>query len=244
MARTRGEAAAKDKAASRPDWQQRALDRSIGDVHAKAIARSARFLETAVELMNETGGFNFSVQDLVDRAGLSLRSFYQHFDGKDDLLLALYEEQMAHFVERVEADLEGVEGPVDRIETLIRSFLERVRRSPEVGGRALTEFQVRLAVEKPEAYARASAPLFRLVSSVVEEGQRTGEFRSDIGTMGTALLINSTLVSVAQMAIFHIPASGEPLTDDHIIGWCRAAISTDDASGPARPPVKRARSRR
>lgn len=244
MARTRGEAVTKDDVASRPDWQQRALDRSIGDVHAKAVARSARFLETAVELMNETGGFNFSVQDLVDRAGLSLRSFYQHFDGKDDLLLALFEEQMGYFVEKVEADLQGVESPADRLETLIRSFLERVRRSPEVGGRALTEFQVRLAVEKPEAYARASAPLFRLVSAVVEDGQQNGQFRSDIGVMGTALLINSTLVSVAQMAIFHIPASGEPLTDDHIIGWCRAAISTGEGTVPAGRPVKRARSRR
>jgi AcrR family transcriptional regulator len=193
--------------------------------------------------MNETGGFNFSVQDLVDRAGLSLRSFYQHFDGKEDLLLALFEEQMAHFVENVEADMRGVDRPVDLLETLIHSFLDRVRRSPEVGGRALTEFQVRLAVEKPGAYARATAPLFQLVSSVVEEGQRSGEFRSDIGVMGMTLLINATLVSIAQMAILRIPATGEPLTDEHIIGWCRSAISAAGASA-RKPSARRIRSRR
>ena len=34
------------------------------------------------------------MQEVVDRSKQSLRSFYQYFDGKHELLLALFEEEM------------------------------------------------------------------------------------------------------------------------------------------------------
>ena len=42
-------------------------------------------------MQNDTGK-DFTVQDVVERSGQSLRSFYQYFAGKHELLLALFEE--------------------------------------------------------------------------------------------------------------------------------------------------------
>src|SRR5690606_34763956 len=95
-----------DDAGAFESWQQRAVERSLSRARAKALQRSARFLEVAVKLMDETGGVDFTVQELVNRSKLSLRAFYQHFDGKDDLLLALFEEQMSRFLQRLEADIQ------------------------------------------------------------------------------------------------------------------------------------------
>ena len=39
-------------------------------------------------------GEGFTVQNVVERSGLSLRSFYNHFAGKHELLLALFEESI------------------------------------------------------------------------------------------------------------------------------------------------------
>ena len=60
--------------------------------------------------MQETGGIDFTVQDIVDRSGLSLRSFYKHFGGKDELLLALFEELLADFAADLRADVGGARG--------------------------------------------------------------------------------------------------------------------------------------
>src|SRR5205807_4446267 len=73
-------------------WRERALERSLRTARAKAASRSDRFIQTAVELLSETGRTDFTVQELVERSKTSLRSFYQHFGSKDELLLALFEE--------------------------------------------------------------------------------------------------------------------------------------------------------
>jgi len=78
---------------------------------AKAASRSDRFIQTAVELLSETGRTDFTVQELVERSKTSLRSFYQHFGSKDELLLALFEEvirvQAADWREELSHDLQG-----------------------------------------------------------------------------------------------------------------------------------------
>src|SRR5262249_25384907 len=72
-------------------WQQRALDRALNAAREKSLSRSSKFLASAVDLLNETGRVDFTVQNVVERSELSLRAFYQHFDGKDDLVLAVFE---------------------------------------------------------------------------------------------------------------------------------------------------------
>ena len=65
----------------------------------KSLVRSSKFLAAAIELLNETGRVDFTVQNVVERSKLSLRAFYQHFGGKDELVLAIFEEVTGVFVE-------------------------------------------------------------------------------------------------------------------------------------------------
>jgi AcrR family transcriptional regulator len=52
-------------------------------------ARPDHLVATARALANETGSAAFTVSQVTDRSGLSLKAFYQCFKGKDELLLAL-----------------------------------------------------------------------------------------------------------------------------------------------------------
>ena len=97
MARPDDESPEAGSAADAADasWRDRALERSLRAARAKAISRSDRFIQTAMELLEETGRSDFTVQELVDRSRTSLRSFYQYFAGKDELMVAILEERMA-----------------------------------------------------------------------------------------------------------------------------------------------------
>jgi AcrR family transcriptional regulator len=57
--------------------------------------RPARLVAAARDLANETGSAAFTVAQVAARAGLSLKSFYRCFQGKDDLLIALLAEESA-----------------------------------------------------------------------------------------------------------------------------------------------------
>ena len=51
-----------------------------------------RCVAAARELASETASAAFTVAQIAARAGLSLKSFYRCFPGKDELLLALLED--------------------------------------------------------------------------------------------------------------------------------------------------------
>ena len=88
---TTNEPAAESSAAS---WREQAVARSLDSARLRAESRVQRFLDAALELMNSASGKEFTVQEVVERSGQSLRSFYQYFAGKYELLLALFEESV------------------------------------------------------------------------------------------------------------------------------------------------------
>src|SRR3954470_9023232 len=77
---------------ARPGWQDRALDRTLADARARDVERMERCVAAARELASETASASFTVAQIASRAGLSLKSFYRCFPGKDELLLALLED--------------------------------------------------------------------------------------------------------------------------------------------------------
>src|SRR4029077_18291324 len=67
--------------------------RSPTDVDAEP--RERRFMKSALAILGETGRTDFTVLEVVERSKTSLRSFYQHFSTKDELLLALIDKIMS-----------------------------------------------------------------------------------------------------------------------------------------------------
>src|SRR6476620_6677293 len=75
-------------------WRELAVARSLDPARARAEKRVQRFLDAALDLMQRAPDKEFTVQEVVERSGQSLRSFYQYFAGKHELLLALFEESV------------------------------------------------------------------------------------------------------------------------------------------------------
>ena len=88
-------------------WEQRMLERSLDNARVQALARSGEFVHAALALLEEEGSVEFTVQDVVQRSGGSLRRFYQLFSSKDDLVLALFEELITQLVEHIPATVQG-----------------------------------------------------------------------------------------------------------------------------------------
>lgn len=216
-----------------PGWQQRALDRSLNAAREKSLARSSKFLASAIELLNETGRVDFTVQNVVERSQLSLRAFYQHFGGKDELVLAVFEELTGVFVESLAKSLDEIEDPFERLATYTRRFLERAHESRESGGRALTIYLLHLALDRPDDYARATSPQVELVETMIKHGVGAEVFRTDIPTNALAQLVNSTLVSFAQTDVFDMQ-TGAQVSPDHIWAWCETAVRPPTEGGTAR----------
>jgi AcrR family transcriptional regulator len=86
-----------------------------------AEERFSRFMRTALAILGETGRTEFTVLEIAERSKTSLRSFYQHFSSKDELLLALVDKIMTESAQQWRADTDGLPG-----QAALQSLIERV----------------------------------------------------------------------------------------------------------------------
>ena len=79
-----------------------------GAVRVDTESRTARFMKSALAILGETGRTDFTVLEVVERSKTSLRSFYQHFSTKDELLLALIDRIMSESTKRWREETTGL----------------------------------------------------------------------------------------------------------------------------------------
>ena len=168
-------------------WQQRALDRSLVAAKRRALDKSNGFVQAAIELLNETGGLTFTVQEVVDRSGLSLCGFYQTFASKDELLLAVFEEYVVLSAEWQRDLMAKHDDPIQRIRVFVTSLWKGKLR-PDVT-RALAIYHLTLAATRPADLARALEPQFTVLLEAVEQGVASGQVRDDIAAPRVAEIL-------------------------------------------------------
>ena len=117
-----------------PSRREQAVARSLDSARLRAEGRVQRFLDAAMELFNSRPGRDFTVQEVVERSGQSLHSFYQYFGGKHELLLALFEEQVRSTVERLRQVVAQEDDPLERLHSFVVAYYRLCRPTDEGGG--------------------------------------------------------------------------------------------------------------
>ena len=219
-------------------WQERTIERRLSTARARALARSSRFLATALELVEESGRADFTIQTLIDRSNLSLRAFYQHFAGKEELLLALYENATSQFIEAIRHEVAAAEGPMEQLEAFCRGFLSRAESSEAIGGRVMTIYNLSLEIERPADFAKIWEPHQKLLTKLLTACSRAGLVRKDLTPTQLTTLLNSTLIALAQIGVFHLGVKGAELTEDQLWAWCKQALTAPTAAEAKATPAK------
>ena len=183
--------------ASIPAWQRQSMKRSLRAARARAHARSDRFVTAATRLLQEKGNADFTVQDVVDRARMSIRTFYTYFASKEDLLVAVYETAVAReAVPHLRKGIVKQRDPLLRLRAYIESLIELAAQTGSAG-RTLVSFQNRLAERRPADLARATKPQVDLVVELIEDIARTRPLRDGLTVEAAARLAHYTVTAAA-----------------------------------------------
>src|SRR6201996_1124047 len=127
-----------------PTWRQRAVERSTRAAKLRAEKRVQRFLDAAQAIITDKGTTDFTVQEVVERSRQSLRSFYQHFDGKHELLLALFEDALRRASEQIRAAASVQTDPLERVKVAAQLLFELSRPDPVAQRPLFTDFAPQL----------------------------------------------------------------------------------------------------
>jgi AcrR family transcriptional regulator len=206
-------------------WRERAVERSLRSARARALSRSDRFIKAATELVHETGRIDFTVQEVVERSKMSLRSFYQHFASKDELLLALFEETVRDTMSRLRTYVDKFTDPVDRLRAFVVGLYGTGERDDDPASRALTIFHLQLAESHPTELAQALAPQIDFLAEIVQAGVKSGQLRQDIEPQALVMILMQSLVAALQMQVLEIHMTGVAVTAKQLWAFYWGAVT-------------------
>jgi AcrR family transcriptional regulator len=197
-------------------WRELAVARSLDPARVRAEKRVQRFLDAALELMMNSSGKEFTVQDVVERSGQSLRSFYLYFAGKYELLLALFEESVRSTAAHLEQVVADDDEPLARLRRFTVEYYRLCQPSPKARsaakapGPAMAEFAQQLLTQHPKEASRAFVPLVEVLEQLLDDAAAAGTIRSGLPHRRLAgIMLQSVMFN-----LFAATISGSPAGED------------------------------
>ncbi|MCV7317131.1 TetR/AcrR family transcriptional regulator [Mycolicibacillus parakoreensis] len=211
-----------------PAWKQRAVERSIKTAKLRAAQRVQRFLDAAQAIIIEKGSTDFTVQEVVDRSRQSLRSFYLQFDGKHELLLALFEDALSRSADQIRAATESHDDPVERLKVAVMLLFESSRPDPTARRPLFTDFAPTLLLSHPAEVKVAHTPLLTLLAELMEDAAAAGELRADANPRRMAAMTMQTVMFNAQSSPVSTDPEAYPLSAEEIWDFCAHGFAPPD----------------
>lgn len=203
-----------------PAWKQRAVERSIKTAKLRAEQRVQKFLDAAQAIITEKGTTEFTVQEVVDRSRQSLRSFYLQFDGKHELLLALFEDALSRSADQIRAAASGQTEPIDRLKVAVQLLFELCRPDPNAKRPLFSDFAPQLLLTHSAEVKIAHAPLLLLFTELMEHAAEAGELREDANPKRTAAMTMQTVMFIAQSSGGDDDGSAQPINSEEVWQFC------------------------
>jgi TetR/AcrR family transcriptional regulator len=185
-------------------------------------ANTEALLAAAHRLVSERGG-DFTTQDLIKEADVALQTFYRHFGGKDQILLAVVGDLITGHCRSLAEQGQALADPVARLRFYVYGTLSTIGHPGAGGARFMTSQHWRLHQEYPDELAAATKPFADLVQGELEAAREAG-LLSPRDPERAAWIINKLV-----MAVFHHYAFAEDdpaaiTIADEVWQFCLAAV--------------------
>jgi AcrR family transcriptional regulator len=220
-----------DPLAASPAWKDRAHERSLASARRRADDQLGRLIRAAQDILDTDQ--DMTVPALVARAGMSTKTFYRHFESRDDLLFALLEEELTAGARTLERAVASYDDPSETLEIFIRTYLQFPGDLESNKARqAQVQRNQRLRAVDPVRADEAGAPLRRVLSGIISELVDAGvvnEIDLELTTRSVLLLLNGHLVDMA----YAVSNRDHERLGEHVLRACFGILGLPVLSSPA-----------
>jgi len=160
---------------------------SVATPNTSAAARAGEaertrlLIEAAAALLDEEGLEGLTIRAVLARTGLARRAFYERFNGKDDLVLAVFDHSLRIAAEYFRAEAADAGEPVEALRRIITGLVMGEvgfrEATPSKRSAALSREHLRLAEARPQELQVALGPLLDVITQLVERGIDLGVLR-------------------------------------------------------------------
>lgn len=195
--------------------------------------RTRLLIEAAHDLLDEGGLEGLTIRAVLSRTGLARRAFYERFQSKDDLVLAVFDASLRAAALQFRDISSRADNPVEALQVIVSGIvvgqLGQTRSSgAHLRSAALSREHLRLAQSRPAELQAALQPLLDLIAGHVAEGIEQGLLLQADPSLQARLIYN--LVSTTVHTVLLQEEGGAPdLAERETLGvaiweFCRRAI--------------------
>ena len=131
-----------------------------------------RIYTSAIELMEENGFGNFTIEDISKRAGVSVGAFYHYFDSKNDILADIFYRADDYFSTQLVSSPNNKSIP----EQIIEYFDHYAKFNVDCG----VETTQQIFNPKIKFFIEKGRPMLTMLEDLIRKGQEKNEIRGDI----------------------------------------------------------------
>lgn len=138
-----------------------------------------KILRAAIEVFAGKGYFAARMTDVAKAAEVADGTLYLYFEGKEHLLLSIFDDVLGRFIDRLEGEIATIPDPVDKLKVMVRLHLETLGSDRALAH--VLQIETRHSRRFMSLFTRGKlGEYLNLVRGIIEEGQHTGAFRRDI----------------------------------------------------------------
>lgn len=135
------------------------------------------------------------MSQVAEAAGVARQTLYNHYRDVDSIVAAMIEGHNRESIDLLEGSLRVAESPIDKLEQMVRHFA-----SIGASSHHAVDLGDALAAELRANLSEYQDLVEEHISAIIEEGQRIGDFRSDLTPTIDAALIQGLLNGVRDLA--------------------------------------------
>ncbi len=138
-----------------------------------------RIQRAAIEVFASKGYFGARMTDVAEAAQVADGTLYLYFDGKEHLLMSIFDGVLGRFIERLDEEIASLEDPVQKLSVMVRLHLETLGRDHALAH--VLQIETRHSRRFMNLFTRGKlGEYLNRVRDIIEEGQEVGAFRRDI----------------------------------------------------------------
>jgi AcrR family transcriptional regulator len=144
-----------------------------------AASQRARLISAIAEVVAQRGYAAATIAEISRRAGVSPKTFYEHFADKLECYLAAYDEFARVLLERIAAELDADAPWDDFVAAALNAYLGTLEREPAVA----RTFLVEIDAAGPVARARRRAAYAQFAALLKTRHEQTRELDPSLGPL-------------------------------------------------------------
>ena len=151
----------------------------MAEARTPVVDKRRAILDAAITVFARQGYHSTRVADIADEAGVAYGLVYHYFKSKDEVLNELFTERWSLLLAAIDEADAGGRPPRAKLEAVAAFIIQSYRHDPELMKVIIVEV-TRAANSFGQTHLTEIRRAYDSIARIVEGGQETGAFRSDI----------------------------------------------------------------